>query len=80
MVGRVRWRLTEAHPAHALIPIYANLRREKPKGQEFQPLVTKKKGKVTGKKEELKNSQEYPTAFAEEVVSLTELRLCGTKQ
>ena len=63
-----------------LYPIYANLRREKPKGQEFQPLVTKKKGKVTGKKEELKNSQEYPTAFAEEVASLTELRLCGTKQ
>ena len=63
-----------------LHPIYADLRREKPRGRAFQPLVTRKNGKVTGKRKELKNSQEYPTALAEEVASLTELRLCGTKR
>ena len=63
-----------------LHPIYADLRREKPRGRACQQLVTKKNGKVTGKRKELKNSQEYPTAFAEEVASLTDLRLCGTNR
>ena len=41
-----------------LHPIYADLRRKKPRGRAFQQLVTKKNGKVTGKRKELKNSQE----------------------